>query len=239
MARRYSGSMPKITEPTLEAHRAATIDRLLDAFGELVMSKGYAAVSLADVAGHAGLARTAIYNYFPDRESLLFSWTEREVNRTIAILEQEVAQAASCAEKIRSFVRAQLVDFANRHLPPGKEVIQFLQPETYGRFMQHIEPVERILRDILAEGTGTGEFADLDPAGTIPMMMACIGAERGPISSGARSVDEATDRVTDFLLRALSPKSGPAPRRDGSRPGAARSRPAGNSSRAGTKRRAR
>lgn len=198
--------MPKISAPTLEAHRAATVDRLLDAFGEIVMSKGYATVSLADVAAHAGLARTAIYNYFPDRESLLFSWTEREVARTIAILAQEVAQASSCAEKLRSFVRAQLVDFANRHLPPGKEVMQFLQPETYGRFMQHIEPVERILRDILTEGSETGEFADLDPTATIPMMMACIGAERGPIASRSRSVDEATERVTDFLLRALSPK---------------------------------
>lgn len=203
--------MPKISAPTLEAHRAATIDRLLDAFGELVMSKGYAAVSLADVAAHAGLARTAIYNYFPDRESLLFSWTQREVTRTLAILEQEVAQAATSAEKLHIFVRLQLVDFAARHLPPGQEVIQFLQPETYGRFMQHIEPVERILRDIVVEGAKSGEFADLDPGDTVPMMMACIGAERGPIASRARSVDEAADRVTDFLLRALAPTKGPSP----------------------------
>ena len=202
--------MPKISAPTLEAHRAATIDRLLDAWGDLVLAKGYAGVSLADVAAHAGLARTAIYNYFPDRESLLFAWTEREVQRTLAILGQEVAQAKTCADKVRIFVRLQLVDFATRHLPPGKEAIQFLQPETYERFMQHIEPVEQILRDILTEGVSTGEFADLDPSGTIPMMMACIGAERGPIAGGSRSVDEATDRVTDFLLRALSPKSRPA-----------------------------
>jgi AcrR family transcriptional regulator len=200
--------MPKISAPTLEAHRAATIDRLLDAFGELVMSKGFSVVSLADVAAHAGLARTAIYNYFPDRETLLFSWTEREVGRTIAILEQEVAQAPTGAEKIRSFVHLQLVDFAARHLPPGQEVIQFLQPETYGRFMQHIEPVERILREILVEGAESGEFADLDPSFTVPMMMACIGAERGPIASRSRTVDEATERVTEFLLRALSPKAG-------------------------------
>jgi AcrR family transcriptional regulator len=215
--------MPKISAPTLEAHRAATIDRLLDAFGELVMSKGYATVSLADVAGNAGLARTAIYNYFPDRESLLFAWTEREVVRTLAILEQEVAQADTCAEKLHIFVRLQLVDFAARHLPPGQEVIQFLQPETYGRFMQHIEPVERILRDILEEGIQTSEFADVDPASTVPMMMACIGAERGPIASRARSVDEAADRVTEFLLRALSPKSQP-PRRNGQRPRPSRAR---------------
>ena len=60
-------------------------------YRELVMSKGFSVVSLADVAAHAGLARTAIYSYFPDRESLLFAWTEREVQRTIAILDQEVA----------------------------------------------------------------------------------------------------------------------------------------------------
>jgi hypothetical protein len=59
------------------------------------------------------------------------------------------------------------------------------------------------------------------------MMMACIGAERGPIASKARTVDEATDRVTDFLLRALSPKAG-APRNNGraGRPAGKRSRPA-------------
>ena len=217
--------MPKISAPTLEAHRAATIDRLLDAFGELVMARGFSVVSLADVAAHAGLARTAIYNYFPDRESLLFSWTDREVQRTIAILEQEVAQAPNGAEKIRSFIRLQLMDFASRHLPPGQEVIQFLQPETYGRFMQHIEPVERILREILEEGADSGEFAPLDPSSTVPMMMACIGAERGPIASRARTVEEATDRVTEFLLRALSPGA-IAPRDNGrgarSRPGAKR-----------------
>jgi len=217
--------VPKISAPTLEAHRAATIDRLLDAFGELVMSKGYATVSLADVAGHAGLARTAIYNYFPDRESLLFSWTEREVTRSLAILEGEVAQANTHAEKLRIFVRLQLLDFASRHLPPGQEVIQFLQPETYGRFMQHLEPVERILSDILSEGSSAGEFADVDPADTVPMMMACIGAERGPIASRTRSVDEATDRVTDFLLRALSPQ-GKTARRNGSGPAPSRKKAA-------------
>lgn len=201
----YTASVPKISAPTLEAHRAGTIDRLLDAFSELVMSRGYKAASLADVAAQAGLARTAIYNYFPDRESLLFAWTEREVRRTISILEQEVAEAPSHSEKLRAFIRLQLVDFASRHLPPGQEVIQFLQPETYERFMQHIEPVERILRDILREGIEAGEFADIDPATTVPMVMACIGAERAPLASRTHTIEEASERVASFLLRALVP----------------------------------
>lgn len=198
--------MPKISAPTLEAHRAATIDRLLDAFGELVLKQGYSDVSLADVAAQAGLARTAIYNYFSDRETLLFAWTDREVARTLAILEADVEAADTCAEKLRIFVHQQLLDFATRHLPPGHEVMQFLNPETYGRFMRHIEPVEAIARAIVSTGVSSGEFEHADPATTVPMIMACIGAERGPIATRAHDVEEATDRVTGFLLRALGAK---------------------------------
>ncbi|MCA1833564.1 MAG: TetR/AcrR family transcriptional regulator [Actinomycetota bacterium] len=211
--------MPKISAPTLEQHRAGTIDRLLDAWSELVMQKGYAAVSLADIAAHAGLARTAIYNYFPDRESLLFAWTEREVARSIAILEQEIAEAPTSAEKLRSFVRLQLVDFASRHLPPGHEAMQFLKPETYDRFMQHIEPVERILQNILIEGAESGEFDGVDAAEMVPMIVACIGSERGPISSKTHTVEEAAERVTSFLLRALMSKApDPAPKKRAAKP---------------------
>lgn len=195
--------MPKISGRNLGEHRAETVDRLIDAWAALVMQRGYEDVSLADVAAKARLARTAIYNYFPDREALLFAWTEREVRRTLETLERELGAAKSHAEKLRVFVRLQLEDFASRHLPPGQEVIQFLRPETYERFMQHIEPVEKILRDILSEGGADGEFADLDPEDAVPMIMACIGAERAPLASRAHDVEEATERVTSFLLRAL------------------------------------
>lgn len=198
--------MPRISARTLEEHRAETVDRLMDAWAELVRARGYADVSLADVAARAGLARTAIYNYFPDREALLFAWTDREVRRTLSILEQEIAEAPTHAEKLQAFVRMQLVDFATRHLPPGQEVVQFLNPETYGRFMEHIAPVEQMLRAIIDEGARAGEFTAADPDTSVPMILACIGAERGPLASGAHSVDEATERVTGFLLRALGAK---------------------------------
>jgi AcrR family transcriptional regulator len=201
--------VPKISARTLEEHRAETIDRLLDAWGELVMARGYDVISLADVAAHVGLARTAIYNYFPDRESLLFKWTDREVRRTLAILERELSEAASSAEKLRVFVRLQLADFANRHLPPGQEVIQFLKPETYQRFMDHISPVERMLREIISEGVQTGEFRPVDPGATVPLVLACIGAERAPLASRAHGLDEATEQVTTFLLQALTPATAP------------------------------
>ena len=212
--------VPKISAKTLELHRAETIDRLIDSFGRLVRERGYEEVSLADVAQDVGLARTAIYNYFPDRESFLFAWTDREVARAMEGIERQVDAAPTSAEKLRVFVRLQLLDFASRHLPPGQEVIQFLKPETYGRFMQHIEPIERILRGVLDYGNAAGEFGEVDADEVVPLVIACIGSERGPLAAGKHDVEEATERVTKFILRALdagAPAKKPAARKRTSR----------------------
>lgn len=198
-------AVPKISAESLEQHRAETTDRLIDAYSALVLERGYASVSLADVAAKAGLARTAIYNYFADREALLFAWTHREVQRGLAQLASDMAASQTCSEKLRMFIRSQLKDFAKRHLPPGQEVMQFLRPETYRSFMQHIEPLEAMLRGLLDEGMASGEFVTMDTGAVIPMIMACVGAERGPLTAGYVGIDEAADRVSEFVLRALRP----------------------------------
>lgn len=205
--------MPKIKAPTLAEHRNETQERLLDAWGELVMAEGYDGVSLADVAKYAGLARTAIYNYFPDKETLLLAWTDREVHKTLESMIASIDAEETCEDKLRVAVRAQLESFTTRHLPPGQEVMQLLKRGTFERFMAHIEPLEKAVKDIIAAGVETGEFGDLDPAATVPMVLACIGAERGPLSTGRHDVDEATERVTSFLLRALGAGDKPKAKR--------------------------
>lgn len=196
--------MPKINAESLEAHRSETTERLLDAWGELVLERGYDDVSLAQVAAEAGMTRTAIYNYFPDRESLLFAWTDREVRKTVEELEKALADQESCVDKLVVFVRIELDSFTKSHLPPGREVIHILGRDTFARFMAHIEPVEHLLHDLLDEGIASGEFdPGLDADETVPLIMATIGAERGPMANGKHDLDEATDRVSAFLLRAV------------------------------------
>jgi AcrR family transcriptional regulator len=195
--------MPKISAPTLGEHRVETTDRILDAWGDLIRDKGYSDVSLTDVAARAGLVRTALYNYFQDRESLLLAWTEREVSRTVEELQRTVDGDAPSVDKLRESVRLQLIAFTAAHLPPGREVAHFLGQETYTRFMQHVDPIETAVRQIIAEGIKRGEFADIPPQSVVPLIQGCIGAERVPLATGEHDLEEATDRVTNFLLRAL------------------------------------
>lgn len=167
------------------------------------MEHGYTGLSFGDIAQRAQLARTAIYNYFPDLESMLFAWTEREVANAMTDLEHEVAGADKAGEKLRIFIRHQLEGFATRHLPPGQEVMRFLNPETFGRFMSHIEPLERIVLEIVENATQSGEFSGVDPNTAVPMIMACIGTKRASVAQDPTGLNEATDELTSFLLRAL------------------------------------
>lgn len=203
--------MPKISASSLSEHRAETVERLVKAFGELVMARGYDAVTLADVAAEAGLARTAIYNYFREREDLLFAWIDQEVARTMDALHEEVMAAPTAAGRLRVFVRSQLASFTDRHLPPGREVAHILGPEAHGRFRSHVEPLEKLGEQIISDGVESGEFTAVDPADTVAMVLACIGAERGPLSTGEHDLERATDSVTAFLLRALGVKAEAAP----------------------------
>lgn len=205
--------MPRISAENLEAHRAETTDRLLDAWSELVLERGYDGVSLADVAKRIGLARTAVYNYFSDREELLFAWTDREVKRTLEVLEKRLAELGSALEKLHEFVVVELESFEASHLPQGQEVVHFLGADVWQRFMEHVQPVEVMLREILEEGVDAGEFEDAPIDQTLPMVMACIGAERGPLAAGKATVDEATERVMSFLERALVTRNGRSRRR--------------------------
>ena len=61
--------MPKVIGGSLDAHREHTRGLLFESFGRLLYQRGYDDLTLAEVARDAGLARTAIYNYFPDKES--------------------------------------------------------------------------------------------------------------------------------------------------------------------------
>lgn len=199
--------MPKINAATVQEHRAAVTEALLNAWGELVMDRGFENVTLADVASSAGIARTAIYNYFPDVESLLFAWTEREVAGYMDAFSKKLSQAKSSRDKLELFIRLQLESFQERHLPPGQEAFSFLAPGTYAQFAKHLEPLEATLEQILAEGRDNKEFNCGEPKAVAPLVMSCIGAERVPVLSGQKKMKEALEQVTDFVLRAVGANS--------------------------------
>ena len=90
--------MPKLWNATIATHRAAVRDAILDATLTLVAERGLRAVTMAEVALRAGIGRATLYKYFPDADSIMRAWHEREIGghlAELAAIKQGPGDAAS------------------------------------------------------------------------------------------------------------------------------------------------
>jgi AcrR family transcriptional regulator len=78
-SRRILEPVPKLWNATIESHRAAVRDAILDATVAVIAERGLRAVTMADIAARAGIGRATLYKYFADAEAILRAWHEREI----------------------------------------------------------------------------------------------------------------------------------------------------------------
>jgi AcrR family transcriptional regulator len=74
------GDMPKIWSQTIEAHRDAVREATIDATAALVAQHGLTGVTMSQIAKDTGIGRATLYKYFPDVESILVAWHDRQIN---------------------------------------------------------------------------------------------------------------------------------------------------------------
>ncbi|MEU8249258.1 TetR/AcrR family transcriptional regulator [Nonomuraea sp. NPDC048916] len=195
--------MPRISAATIGEHRAQTRDRILQAVSRLSRVQGIDAISMTDVANEAGITRTVLYNYYPDKAALLLAFTERVTHYFIESYERELPAGASPADRLRAFVRLQLAGLVAHPHPGAADLSAALGPDAYQRLAEHVAPMHRILVEILEGGVESGDFRVAEVAATARMIFAVIGAERLPLINGTITVDKADELVTGFVLRAL------------------------------------
>ncbi|MEV5891559.1 TetR/AcrR family transcriptional regulator [Nonomuraea fuscirosea] len=196
--------MPRIQAATIGEHRAQTRDRILQAVSRLSRVQGIDAISMTDVASEAGITRTVLYNYFPDKAALLLAFTERVTQYFIDAYERELPAGAGPADRLRVFVRLQLAGLLAHPHPGAADLSAALGPDAYQRLAEHVAPMQRILAGILDSGVEAGDFRVLDVPATARMVLAVIGAERLPLISGDVTVEAAAAAVSEFVLRALA-----------------------------------
>lgn len=199
----YDGRMPRISAATIGEHRTLTRDRILQAVSRLSRVHGIDAISMTDVAGEAGITRTVLYNYFPDKAALLLAFTEQVTQYFIDSYEQELPGGASPADRLRAFVRLQLAGLLAHPHPGAADLGAALGPDAYQQLAEHVAPMQRILVEILESGVESGDFRVLDVQATARMILAVVGAERVPLISGSVTVDRAGELVSEFVLRAI------------------------------------
>src|SRR5919199_6256529 len=102
----YTGAVPKLWRETIEAHRREVRDAILDATVALVGERGPTAVTMSEIAEATGIGRATLYKYFPDVESILAAWHERQVNAHLEQLTGIRNQAGTAAERLAAVLEA-------------------------------------------------------------------------------------------------------------------------------------
>ncbi|WIY05329.1 TetR/AcrR family transcriptional regulator [Amycolatopsis mongoliensis] len=194
--------MPKILGESLEAHRREVRTRVFEVLRAQLYERGFDAITLAGVAAAAGVGRTALYNHFPDKESLLVAFVEDEAARYVTRLTEAVEAHADPVDQLATFVRLQLRVLAEYHMPPGTALASALAPAAYRRISAHADPITDRLRAILAGGVDLGRWPAEDPDVLIPMITAALG-NRTLVDGPPEQLGDVVEAAVRFVLRAV------------------------------------
>jgi len=71
--------VPRLWDETIEVHRRAVHEAILDTAAALVSERGLLSLTMSKVAEETGIGRATLYKYFPDVGSVLAAWHDRLV----------------------------------------------------------------------------------------------------------------------------------------------------------------
>lgn len=190
---RTTGSHAGITGPKV---RAAAL--------RLFAQKGYAAVSMRAIAAEVGVQAGALYNYTPDKQSLLFDLMRGHMEELLAQAKFEAQGTA--LDRLRQFVEFHISFHADR---PDEVFIAYMELRNLepGNFAQ-IEALRRRYEDqlesILREGAEEGDFAVEDSKiMTLAIIAMLTGVNTWFRSGGRLSLEQVMAQYWDMVRRAV------------------------------------
>jgi AcrR family transcriptional regulator len=157
----YTGVVPKLWNETIEAHRRAVRDAILETTWALVAEHGLRSVTMSRIAEMTGIGRATLYKYFPDVEAILLAWHERHVTGHLEHLAELRDQAGDARERLEAVLEAYaLISHHREH--HATELAAFLHRDEHAaRAQQHLTD---IIRDVLTEAAETGDVrGDIAP----------------------------------------------------------------------------
>jgi AcrR family transcriptional regulator len=156
----YTTWVPRLWNDTIQAHRAAVRDAILDTTAALVAEHGLLSVTMSQIAESTGIGRATLYKYFPDVEAILFAWHERQITAHLAQLEELRNQPGDAGKRLEAVLEAYALISHDRfsHEHPGPDLAALLHRGAhFSRAQQHVHD---LIKDLLAEAAATGNLRD-------------------------------------------------------------------------------
>ena len=153
IAVRYTRTVPRLWNETIEAHRAAVRDAILNTTAALVEEHGLLSVTMSRIAEETGIGRATLYKYFPGVEAILLAWHERHVNSHLEQLAEFRDQGGEILERLKAVLEAYALIQYKRH---ATELATLLHRNQH--VVQAQQHLTDIIRDLLTEAAHTGDI---------------------------------------------------------------------------------
>ncbi|KUO22369.1 TetR/AcrR family transcriptional regulator [Streptomyces dysideae] len=175
--------MPKLWNETIEEHRRAVRDAVLETTATLVGEHGLRVVTMSKIAEESGIGRATLYKYFPDVESIMTAWHERQIAGHLHELAELRNGPGAPGVRLERVLEAYALIQQRRH-GHGAELGALLhRGERVAGAERHLR---HFLRDLLAEGVRAGEIRDdVSPDELAGYCLHALGAAGGLPSKAA------------------------------------------------------
>ena len=152
--------MPKLWNETIEAHRHAVRDAILDTTWALVSEHGLTSVTMSQIAEGTGIGRATLYKYFPDVEAILLAWHERQITGHLEYLAEVRDRAGDAGERLEAVLEAYALISHERysHEHPGPELAALLHRGVHVTGAQ--QQVHDMIKNLLIEAMAIGHVRD-------------------------------------------------------------------------------
>lgn len=151
----YASDVPRLWSETIEAHRRAVGDAILDATADLVSEQGVLSVTMSRIAEETGIGRATLYKYFSDVEAILIAWHERQVAGHLEQLTRIRDSGGDAGERLAAVLEAYAVLSHEHH---GTELSTSLHRGEHVARARH--QLGEFVRDLLTEGAEAGHLRD-------------------------------------------------------------------------------
>lgn len=193
--------MPKIIGTTLADHRELTRHRLFDALGELLAEQSFDTITMSQIALRAEVGRTAVYNHFADKESLLLAFMRHATSGFAEALTQALEGTDDVIEQLRIYIRAHLELRGHFHLASHLDLRSMVSASSASHLRDHAGIVEHILFHILEEAMEQDRIPRQNSLALVSLVLSALAGQYLPTDPGERQA--AIEVVQAFVLRGI------------------------------------
>jgi AcrR family transcriptional regulator len=188
--------VPKLWNETIDAHRHAVHEAILDAAWKLASEKGVLSVTMSHVAEQAGIGRATLYKYFPDVESILAAYHDRHVSAHLEHLGELRARGGDAGQRLEAVLRQYARICYHRGRQGTAELSALLHRDEHVLAAQ--SRLVDLFRELLAEAAKTGFLRD--DIASEELANYCVHALS---AAGDVSSESAVDRLVAVILNGL------------------------------------